>query len=167
LTIFVVNDYHQFVAGKLQREIHQTKAIRLPAEEATLNVMRTADALMLALSDVLKPHLLSATQYNVLRILRGAGDQGASCKDIGIRLVARDPDITRLMDRLEQRGLVTRDRAKQDRRVVTHRLTTSGLELANELDSPIEALHRKTMGHMKAAKLRELVRLLEEVRAGI
>ena len=167
MTIFVVNDYYGFVAGKLQHEIHQTKAIRLLEEEATLNIVRTADVLMLALGDVLKPHLLSATQYNVLRILRGAGEPGASCKDIGIRLVARDPDITRLMDRLEQRGLVTRDRAKQDRRVVAHRLTAAGLDLANELDGPIEALHRQIMGHMKAGKLRELVRLLEDVRAGI
>jgi DNA-binding MarR family transcriptional regulator len=166
LTIFVDNDYHEPVAGKLQREIHQTKAIRLPEEEAALNVVRTADVLMQALNDVLKPHLLSPTQYNVLRILRGAGDPGASCKEIGVRLVARDPDITRLMDRLEQRGLVTRDRAKQDRRVVTHRLTRTGLELVNELDRPIEALHHRTMGHMKAPKLRELVRLLEQVRAG-
>ena len=167
LTIVVVNEYYEVVAGKLQREIHQTKAIRCPEEEAALNVVRTADVLMLALGDVLKPHLLSATQYNVLRILRGAGDQGASCKDIGSRLLTRDPDITRLMDRLEERGLVTRDRAGQDRRVVTHRLSGAGLELVNELDAPIEALHRKTMGHMKAGKLRELVRLLEEVRAGI
>ena len=155
------------MAGKLQQEIHQTKTIRCPEEEATLNVVRTSDALLLALSDVLKPHLLSATQYNVLRILRGAGDQGASCKDIGIRLVARDPDITRLMDRLEERGLVTRDRDGQDRRVVTHRLTRAGLELVNELDRPIETMHRKNMGHMKAGKLRELVTLLEEVRAGM
>ena len=167
MTIFVDNEYYEVVAGKLQREIHQTKAIRCPEEEAALNVVRTADVLMLALGDVLKPHLLSATQYNVLRILRGAGDQGASCKDIGSRLLTRDPDITRLMDRLEERGLVTRDRAGQDRRIVTHRLSGAGLELVNELDAPIEALHRKTMGHMKAGKLRELVRLLEEVRAGI
>src|ERR1035438_4656517 len=111
LTIFVDNEYYEVVAGKLQREIHQTKAIRCPEEEAALNVVRTADVLMLALGDVLKPHLLSATQYNVLRILRGAGDQGASCKDIGSPLLTRDPDITRLMDRLEERGLVTRDRA--------------------------------------------------------
>ena len=155
------------MAGKLQREIHQTKAIRFPEEEATLNVVRTADVLMLALSDVLKPHLLSATQYNVLRILRGAGEQGASCKDIGIRLVARDPDITRLMDRLEQRGLLTRDRAREDRRIVTHRLSEAGLELVNALDGPIETVHRRTLGRMKAQKLRDLVGLLEEIRAGI
>ena len=123
--------------------------------------------LMLVLADVLKPYLLSATQYNVLRILRGAGEQGASCKDIGSRLVARDPDITRMMDRLEQRGLVIRDRAKEDRRMVTHRLTKAGLELVNELDRPIEALHRQNMRHMKGEKLRELVELLEELRAGI
>jgi len=164
LTIVVVTDYYEFVAGKLQQEIHQTKAIRSLEEEAALNIVRTADVLMLALGDVLKPHLLSPTQYNILRILRGAGEPGASCKDIGSRLVARDPDITRLMDRLEQRDLVTRDRAKQDRRVVTHRLTRAGLELVNELDGPIEALHRKTVGHMKTGKLRELVRLLEDVR---
>jgi DNA-binding MarR family transcriptional regulator len=167
LTIFVYNEYYGFVPGKLQQEIQQTKAIRLLEEETTLNIVRTADVLMLALADVLKPLLLSATQYNVLRILRGAGNGGASCKDIGGRLVARDPDITRLMDRLEQRGLVSRDRAKEDRRVVTHRLTRAGLELVNELDRPIEVLHRKIMGHMKAAQLRELVGLLEEVRAGI
>jgi DNA-binding MarR family transcriptional regulator len=166
LTIVVVNEYYGFVAGKLQQEIQQTKAIRLLEEEATLNIVRTADVLMLALADVLKPLLLSATQYNVLRILRGAGKEGVSCKDIGGRLVARDPDITRLMDRLEQRGLVSRDRAKEDRRVVAHRLTRAGLELVNELDRPIEALHRKAMGHMDAPKLRKLIGLLEEVRAG-
>jgi DNA-binding MarR family transcriptional regulator len=155
------------VAGKLQQEIHQTKAIRLLEEEATLNIVRTADVLMLTLMGVLKPYALSATQYNVLRILRGAGNEGVSCKDIGNRLVARDPDITRMMDRLEQRDLVKRDRAREDRRVVTHRLTKAGMDLVNELDRPIEALHQKCMGHMTAEKLRELVGLLEEVRAGI
>ncbi len=167
MTIFVVNDYYRIVAGKLQQEIHQTKAIRLLEEEAALNIVRTADVLMLAVMDVLKPHSLSATQYNVLRILRGAGDAGASCKDIGSRLVAHDPDITRMMDRLEQRGLVTRDRGKHDRRVVTHRLTKAGLELVNQLDAPIEGLHKRITGHMKREKLRDLVELLEEVRAGV
>ena len=122
--------------------------------------------LMLAATGVLKPYLLSATQYNVLRILRGAGKDGASCKEIGQRLVARDPDITRLMDRLEQRGLVVRDRSREDRRVVRHRLTKARLELTNELDRPIEALHQKTMRHMKVEKLRDLIGLLEEIRAG-
>ena len=167
LTIFVVNDYRGGVAGRLQQEIKQTKAIRLLEEETTLNIVRTADVLMLALMDTLKPYALSATQYNVLRILRGAGEAGASCKQIGSRMVTRDPDITRLMDRLEKRGLLTRDRAKEDRRVVTHRLTAAGLELVNEMDRPIEAVHRKLMRHMKPGRLRELIGLLEEVRSGL
>ena len=167
MTIVVDNDYYCFVAGKLQQEIHQTKAIRLLEEETTLNIVRTADVLTVALVDVLKTYALSPTQYNVLRILRGAGESGASCKEIGSRLVTRDPDVTRLMDRLEKRGLLTRDRARQDRRVVAHRLTRAGLDLVNEMDRPIEALHRKLLRHMKPERLRELVALLEEVRSGL
>ncbi len=166
MTIFVINDYHGFVAGRLQQEIRQTKAIRLLEEEATLNIARTADVLMLRMTDLLKPYALSATQYNVLRILRGAGETGASCKDIGNRMVTRDPDITRLMDRLEKRGLLTRDRAKEDRRFVTHRLTKAGLELVNQLDRPVEDVHQKAMRHMAPERLRELIALLEEVRSG-
>jgi DNA-binding MarR family transcriptional regulator len=133
--------------------------------ETTLNIVRTADHLGLLLAGLLKPYALSGTQYNVLRILRGAGAEGASCKEIAGRLVTRDPDVTRLMDRLEKRGLLSRDRAKEDRRVVTHRLTQAGLELVNELDRPIEELHQKAMQHMKPKKLRELIGLLEELRA--
>ena len=165
MTIVVVNKYYEVMAGRLQQEIQQTKAIRLLEEEATLNIVRTADFLMQVLMDVLKPFALSPTQYNVLRILRGAGESGVSCKDVGARLVARDPDITRLMDRLEKRGLLTRDRAKEDRRIVTHRLTRSGLELVNELDHPIEALHRRAMRQVKPERLRELIGLLEEIRS--
>lgn len=153
--------------GKLQEEIQQRKPIRLLEEETSLNIVRTADLLMLRLADLLKPHGLSATQYNVLRILRGAGQDGASCKDIASRLVTRDPDITRMMDRLEKRGLLTRDRAPEDRRVVTHRLTPTGLELVNALDAPVEAAHENAMKHMSKAKLRELVELLEELRSAL
>src|SRR5882724_6935403 len=104
--------------------------------------MRTADFFTQCAGEVLKPHALSPGQYNVLRILRGAGKDGHSAKEIGNRLIARDPAITRLIDRLEKRGLVTRDRAKEDRRVVIHRLTADGLNLVNELDRPIERVHR-------------------------
>ena len=152
--------------GKLQKEIRQTRAIRLLEEEASLNIVRTADLLMTGLMAVLKPHGLSATQYNVLRILRGAGAAGVTCKDIGKRMLTPDPDITRLMDRLENRGLLTRDRAKEDRRFVTMRLTPAGLDMVNQLDRPIEQMHRKQMKHMSTARLRQLVGLLEEVRAG-
>ena len=130
-------------------------------------ILKCADGLSQDAEQLIKSHGLTGAQYNVLRILRGAGKDGASCKDIGSRMVARDPDITRLMDRLEQRGLLTRDRAREDRRIVTHRLSEAGLELVNALDGPIEAVHRRTLGRMKAQKLRDLVGLLEEIRAGI
>ena len=152
------------MAGRIQQEIRQTKPIRLLEEEAALNIMRTADLLMRRLSDLLKPHALSPTQYNVLRILRGAGRDGLSCTEIGDRLVARDPDITRLMDRLEKRGLVRRERSTVDRRIVTHCLTEDGLELVGRLDQPIERSHMEAMGHIARAKLRKLIGILEEIR---
>ena len=131
-----------------------------------MNIVRTADVLTAKVMDVLKPYGLSATQYNVLRILRGAGAAGATCKDVASRMLTRDPDITRLMDRLEKRGLLTRDRAREDRRFVTIRLTGDGLDMVNELDRPVERLHLKQMKHMTADQLRRLVGLLEEVRSG-
>jgi DNA-binding MarR family transcriptional regulator len=155
------------VAGKLQQEIRQSKAIRLLEEEAALNIVRTADLLTQRMVDVLKPYSLSPTQYNVLRILRGAGQEGLSCKEVGNRLVARDPDITRLMDRLEKRRLMRRDRAKEDRRVVTHYLTAEGLNLVNSLDRPIEAAHRETLGHVAPQKLEKLISVLEEIRIAL
>ena len=153
------------MAGKLQQEIRQTKAIRLLEEEVSLNIIRTADFISARLMEVLKPFALSGTQYNVLRILRGAAETGVSCKDVACRMVTPDPDITRLMDRLESRGYLTRGRAKEDRRVVTHRITESGLELLRELDRPIDQMNRRLMQHMKPERLRELVTLLEEVRS--
>ncbi len=143
------------MAGKIARQIE---------EEATLAVVRKADQLMQRIAALLKPYGLSPTQYNVLRILRGAGRDGASCKDIGSRLIARDPDVTRLMDRLEKRGILTRDRAREDRRVVAHRLTGEGLALVNELDRPVRALHRETMRDIEPAKLETLISILEEIR---
>ena len=92
-------------------------------------LQRTADRLHWRLSEMLKPHGLSPTQYNALRILRGAGDEGRSCSEIAERMINRDPDITRLVDRLERRGLVARSREGRDRRVITTRITPAGLEL--------------------------------------
>ena len=103
-----------------------------------LNILRTSDVLTQVIADILKPFGLSPTQYNVLRILRGAGNQGLCCKEIGDRLVTRDPDVTRLIDRLEKRSLIARTRAKEDRRYVTIHLTEDGLETVNQLDEPIE-----------------------------
>jgi len=155
------------VAGKLQQELKQTKAMPSVAEESLLNIVRTADVLLQSLTLLMKPHQISPTQYNVLRILRGAGDQGVSCKDIAARLVARDPDITRLMDRLEQRGLIVRDRAKEDRRIVTHRLTPSGLELVAELQGPLDAANKQFTKGLEPGDLRKLVDVLEQIRTNL
>src|SRR5205823_4070895 len=118
-----------------------SKTIPLLEEDAVLKIIRTADLLMQKVAGLLKAHALSPTQYNVLRILRGAPG-GISAKEIAGRLVTRDPDITRLMDRLEKRGLLVRDRGNADRRIVIHRLTPDGLDLVNALHRPVHRMHR-------------------------
>jgi DNA-binding MarR family transcriptional regulator len=133
-------------------------------EEAFVNLQKTADALMQGIAVLLKPSGLSATQYNVLRILRGAGKDGLPCGEIGARMITRDPDITRLLDRLETRGLVTRARELKDRRVITARITKDGLGILKELDSPVQRYHQRQLGHMGEKKLVELIWLLELAR---
>jgi DNA-binding MarR family transcriptional regulator len=153
------------VAGKIQNELQQKKPFRNLGEEAGLNILRTSDVLTRQLMDVLKPYGLSPTQYNVFRILRGAGSEGICCKAIGDRLITRDPDITRLIDRLEKRGLLVRTRAKEDRRYVTVHLTASGLEMVNELDEPIRKMSQHAMRNLNTAELQTLINLLEQVRS--
>jgi DNA-binding MarR family transcriptional regulator len=152
------------VSGRIQIEIQQKKPIKQLEEEAYLNVVRTADLLNQRLDDVLKPHDLTETQYNVLRILRGSGDDGLSCKDIGARMVTRDPDITRLLNRLEKRQLITRDRATTDRRYLTIRITENGLSVLAALDQPIHDMHRETLNHLGGERLSALIEVLEMVR---
>jgi DNA-binding MarR family transcriptional regulator len=152
------------MAKGIQAEIQQTKPFSTPEEEALVSLQRTADQLQGCLSDMLKPHGLSPTQYNALRILRGAGDEGRSCSEIAERMINRDPDITRLVDRLERRGLVKRSRDSRDRRVITTRITAAGLELLKSLDEPIEELNRKLLGHMGEEQLGRLIKLLESAR---
>src|SRR5580658_8882768 len=117
----------------------------LPIIEARVFVrlMRAADALSRGAEALLKPHGLSGTQYNILRILRGAGENGLACREIGCRLISRDPDITRLLDRMESRGWIARAREAEDRRVVKTRITAEGLRLLSELDEPVDELHRR------------------------
>jgi len=127
-------------------------------------VIRTADVLSAEIAvDVFKSYAISPTQYNVLRILRGAGGNLA-CGEIASRMITRDPDITRLLDRLEKRGLISRCRHDSDRRVVATRITDSGLALLSELDPVLDGAHRKQLGHMGPAKLKQLIALLEEAR---
>jgi DNA-binding MarR family transcriptional regulator len=113
---------------------------------------------------MLKAHGLSPTQYNALRILRGAGDEGRACSEIAERMINRDPDITRLVDRLERRGLVVRSREGRDRRVITTRITPAGLELLRALDGPVEEFNRKMLGSLGEQQLQTLIRLLESAR---
>jgi DNA-binding MarR family transcriptional regulator len=133
-------------------------------EQAFVSLQRTADQLGWAVAEMLKGHGLSPTQYNALRILRGAGPQGLACSEIGARMINHDPDITRLVDRLERRGLVERGREHKDRRVITTRIAEAGLELLQALDQPIAEFHRQLLGHLGERRLESLVRLLEAAR---
>jgi len=134
--------------------------------EAYLNLMRTADLLMRSGAELLKAVDLTLTQYNVLRILNGAGGGGLACGEIGERLINKDPDITRLLDRMEDRGLVLRARDEKDRRVVTVRVTEKGSRLAVEMGPPLLELNRKQLGHLGEAGLKTLIELLETARLG-
>jgi DNA-binding MarR family transcriptional regulator len=151
--------------GTLRKEIKQAKAWSSREEEVFLNLLRTADALSRGEGAVLKSANLSPNQYNALRILRGAGPGGVTCSEIGDRLIERDPDITRLIDKLEERGLMQRTRDARDRRVYRNAITPAGLELLASLDEPLGAIHKKQMGHMSEEKLATLISLLEEARS--
>jgi DNA-binding MarR family transcriptional regulator len=133
-------------------------------EAAFLDLLRTTDMLSRGLVTILKPDDLSSTQYNVLRILRGA-PQGLPCGEIAKRMITRDPDITRLLDRLEKRGLISRSREARDRRTVMARITAAGLKLLARLDEPVQAAHRKQLGHLARGRLRLLTDLLREARS--
>ena len=134
-------------------------------EEVFVSFQRAADWLLQGVESLLKLHGLSPAQYNVLRILRGAGSEGLSCREVAERMVTRDPDMTRLLDRLEKQGLLSRERRKDDRRVVTTRITPQGLDLLKRLDQPLHELHRRQLRHIPAARLKALAGLLDEVRA--
>ena len=152
------------MTGRLQREIKQRRSFESLEQEALLNLQRTADALLRGVAEVLKPTGLSPAQYNVLRILRGAGPGGLSCREVAARMVTRDPDITRLLDRLGERGLVTRSREREDRRVITTRITEAGLRLLKTLDGPIAAVDQRLLGHLGRRRVRALISLLEVAR---
>lgn len=148
----------------LLAEIQQQKPFASIAEEAFLNVGRTMSLLEAGLERVLKPYGISGTQYNVLRILRGAPSDGLCRNEISDRLVTRMPDVTRLLDRMEDAGLVARERDTKDRRLVTTRLTEKGLALVNELDLPIAESHERQLGHLGGERLRELIDLMSAIR---
>jgi DNA-binding MarR family transcriptional regulator len=142
------------------------RRIACPEEAAFLDLLRTTDVLSRSLSRLLKTDDLSQTQYNVLRILRGA-PEGLPCGEIGNRMITRDPDITRLLDRLERRGLISRCREVKDRRMVLTRITPEGLKLLAHLDEPVREAHRRQLGHLRRERLQELAELLRDARSHI
>ena len=152
------------MAKGIQAELKQTKPFSSLEEEAFIAILRTADKLQQLLLELLKPHGLSPTQFNALRILRGAGEAGLPCSEIRERMINHDPDITRLMDRLEQRDFVERQRDQKDRRVHIARITREGLEILKSLDRPIQQFHCDLMPQMGESNLKSLLRLLEMVR---
>ena len=135
-----------------------------PEESAYLDLLRTADVLTRGAIGVLKAEELSTTQYNVLRILRGS-PQGLPCGEIAGRMITRDPDVTRLLDRMEKRALISRSRESRDRRLVLARITPEGLRLVNRLDEPVQKIHRKQLGHMGKDRLKALAELLSAARS--
>lgn len=145
-----------------ERTRHRTST----EEDAFVRLVRTADLLARAVEKVLKSADVSPTQYNVLRILRGA-PEGLPCSEIGKRMITRDPDITRLLDRLEKRALISRCRETDDRRKVLTRITPEGLHLLRELDAPVAETHRRQLGHLGQEGLRSLLELLAAASRGV
>lgn len=150
----------------LQAELKQKVPFTSREQEAYLSLLRTTDALQTQVEAWLKEFGLTGTQYNALRILRGAGPEGLPCREIGERMITHDPDVTRLLNRLEERGLVERARAKQDRRVIYGKITAAGLKLLREMDAPLQKYGRELLRHVGQEKLKQLIELLELVRGG-
>lgn len=147
----------------LQDEIKKKDPFQCLEQEVSLNIARTGDWMSGEFTRLFKEHGISASQYNALRILRGAGDS-LPCLEVAARMISQLPDITRLVDRLEASELVERERTSEDRRVVLIRITKRGLKLLEQLDEPVVALHRRQLGHLSRDELNELNRLLVKAR---
>ncbi len=152
------------MTSKLQNEIKKRKPFDRLEEEATLNFLRTEDYLQSRSAKLFRSHGLTASQYNVLRILRGEGQPLPSLEIAG-RMIQQVPAITGLIDRLERAGYVERHRCEKDRRVVYVKITAAGLALLGEIEEPLKELQMRMFSHMSRQDLRELIRLLEQVRA--
>ncbi|HEX4681222.1 MAG TPA: MarR family transcriptional regulator [Gemmatimonadaceae bacterium] len=151
----------------LRTEIKQTKPFGSLEQEAQLNIERTAAVLGHAFAEALRPFGITPTQYNALRILRGAGKDGLCRNEVRERLISQVPDVTRLLDRLEEMKLIERQRSTEDRRLVTTRITSRGTTLLRELDGPIAEVHKRHLGHMSVRQLTTLNELLTLAREAI
>ncbi len=150
----------------MQQEIRQTRPFASPRQEAFVGLLKTADVLRRAMAAVVGPHGLTGQQYNVLRILRGAGAEGLPTLEIASRMVEEAPGITRLLDRLEAKRLVLRERCPEDRRQVRCRITDSGLAVLGRLDGPVNRLDGEVLDALNHAQVTALIRSLEKVRTG-
>lgn len=148
----------------LRDELKMSKPFKSVEEEAILSIARTAAVIEHSGAEALKPFNLTITQYNVLRILRGAGGNGLCRNEVGERLVTKVPDVTRLLDRMEAAGLIIRHRGSEDRRFVATRITDKGLELLDKIDRELPAIHARQVGHVSQKRLRELISMLQDVR---
>ncbi len=128
-----------------------------------VTLLKAADSLSQEAEQLIKAAGLTPAQYNVLRILRGAEPDGLLCRGISDRMISRDPDMTRLLDRMENHKLITRERQKEDRRVINTRITAKGLKLLKNLDRPVHELHKNQFRHISPAHLKQLAELLAEV----
>lgn len=133
-------------------------------EDVYLSMLRTVEWLSRGVAETLAAAELTPTQYNALRILRGAGEEGASCTEVSDRMVTKDSDVTRLLDRLEARGLISRGRAAEDRRRVVARITDEGQRVLAELDGPVAETHRRQLGHLSENQLAAMGKLLKAAR---
>lgn len=154
------------MTSTLRDEIRQTRPFQSLEQEASLSIERTSAVLRHGLAEAMKEFGITGTQLNVLRILRGAGPDGLCRNEIGDRLISQVPDVTRLLDRMEEAGLVSRARSTEDRRLVRTRITAEGLALLDRLDAPLVALHARQLGHMTRDQLRTLIDLLAVARQG-
>ena len=150
--------------SQLQRDLQQNRPFESAAQEALLGLLRTADVVRLRLAGVLEPRGVTFQQYNVLRILRGAGAEGLPTLEIGARMIERAPGVTRLLDRLETKGLARRERSRVDRRQVFCTITPAGRELLATLDRPIQAVDGDIAAKLSAAEQRQLIHLLDVLR---
>ncbi len=150
----------------LQSEIRQRRPFVSPQQEGVLGILRTADVVRRRLSTAIEPRGLTLQQYNVLRILRGAGEDGLPTLDIAARMIEEAPGITRLLDRLERKRLVLRKRCKRDHRRVLCFIAPPGMALLADLDDVVHRLDRHVLGGITGPHVRRLVRLLDAVRAG-
>ncbi len=155
------------MARKLQEEIKQTRPFANIEEEALLNIRHTSDRLQHHTQQLFKQYGITPTQYNVLRILRGAGDAGLRCSEVGERLVSSDPDITRLLGRLQKQKLIRRKRDPKDRRVIYANITAEGQRLLKETDPLVNGEIKQLLKHINKEKLTALIALLEEVRQAL